>query len=257
MRKPFLIAALLAIAAGSGAIHWSLSVAPSIISDLIDPRRFVEANPAKPKEAIVEKPAAPQYRGQSLTYLGDTAILAKYPNEFVDRYRERLANVVNLMGKYPKDDTYWIELGIIKKQFDNYLGTRDAWQYALMLNSKNPITYYNLGSLYGLYLNDPKKAEENFQQSLKLDPTFSQSYLALAEFYGAYKEKSDLVDDVLLEGLRVLPGDHNLILHLAIHYKSVGDKENAIKYFEQFLKLANLTKSQVEAVKKELESLRS
>lgn len=262
MRKPFFIAAVIAMAAGVGAIYWSLSIAPSIISELSDSKRFIEVNPAvkKPaeKSSVANSNANPTYRGQALNYLGDPQALVKYPKEFVGAYRQRLETAINLAVQYPKDENYWIEIGIVKKNLDNYFGARDAWEYASLLNSENATVYYNLANLYGLYLGDLKRAEENYKKSIETYPYTAQSYLALSDFYkDVYTEKSDLTDNVLLEGLRQIPGDPNLILGLAIYYKSSGDKENAIKYFEQFLTLKNLSKAQIQAVQKELDSLRS
>lgn len=213
----------------------------------------------KPIVEIVESvDVAPKYKGQDLDYLGSSKELSIYPKEFVEAQRVKLASIIKLTQESPKDETNWIDVGLVKKVFNNYVGARDAWEYAKLLNPKASMSYYNLGKLYSGYLGDNKKAEANFLAALDLNAGVSDVYLALAEFYrDFYKEKHDQVDDVLLEGLNVTPLDLNLTLQLAFYYKDIGDKENAVKYFEKFLKLPNLTGTQQRAVEEELATLKN
>jgi|GEM_PF-3763954 len=267
MRKPFLIAGFTAISLGAAAIYWGQIIAPSVIAGYSD-KVQVMLIPVISSEARTQTGSQvnsgmtnsniPKYSGQALGYLGDPKIIVNYPAEFINRYQAQLKNVVSLSLQYPNSEVYWIEAGIIKKQFDNYAGARDAWEYARILNPNNATAYYNLGNLYSLYLPDFSKAESNYQKSLLLDPYQSQTYLALAEFYKEfYKDKDYLAEAILLEGLRRMPNDLNLNLTLAVYYKSVGNKEGAIQYFEKFLKFPGLTGAQVDSVKKELDQLRS
>lgn len=257
----------MAMAVGLATIYWGKVVVPAKLSVIAKEvkQSYFDINKNKYNDEIAAAPtaprndsASPKYTGQFLSYLGDPKIIARYPKEFVERYRKQLDNVVFSVRQYPKDEVYWIEAGIIKKQFDNFIGARDAWEYARILNPRSGVAYHNLGNLYSLYLQDFKKAEVNYQAFLSLDRLTAQPYLVLSDFYkDFYKEKSGLADDVLLAGLEYLPEDPNLILNLAIYYKSVGDKAEAIKYFEWFLKLPDLNGAQVAAVQKELESLKS
>ena len=201
--------------------------------------------------------APPVYKGQAMDFLGDSKILSGYPKEFVDVKRAQLANVIGLIQKDPGASVNWMDLGLIKKNFDNFIGTRDAWEYVKLLNPDSALAYYNLGKLYSAYLRDNQKAEENFVKAAQLDSASDYPYLGLAEFYrDFYKAKYDQVDDVLLAGLKNLPSDPNLIIQLALYYKDLGDKENAIKYFERFLRLPDLSGDQQQAIEAELAELK-
>lgn len=259
----------------SFGIFSALAIAATVfyLASMKQPAGFVDDNSAQPElifdgggssagtptsaKPDSETPTLPEYKGQALDFLGDSKILAGYPKEFVDTKRAQLANVIGLIKQDPGVSVNWMDLGLIKKNFDNFVGTRDAWEYVKLLNPENALAYYNLGKLYSAYLHDNQKAETNFLEAVRRDQTSDYPYLGLAEFYrDFYKEKSDQVDDVLLAGLKNLPADPNLIIQLAFYYKAAGDKANAIKYFEQFLKLPVLTGEQQKAIEAELTALK-
>lgn len=224
-------------------------------SESANPFAFLPTPEANKAKAPV-KTATNQYSGQALKFLGDPQILAGYPAEFVERKRNQLADIVKLIESDPKDETNWMDAGLIKKNFDNFDGVRDVWEYAKLVNPNNALNYYNLGILYASYFSDNKKAEQNFLVALKLDPQENLAYLGLAGLYrDFYKEKSDQVDDVLLAGLKVLPEDPNLLLQLGFYYKSVQDKERAIEYFNRFLKLVGITGYQQQQIQNEVDIL--
>ncbi len=209
------------------------------------------AGHSSPKSPVAEK-----YTGQALKFLGDPQILAKYPVGFVEKKRNQLADIIKLIETDPKNPINWMDVGLVKKNFDNFSGVRDVWEYAKLLSPRNSLNYYNLGNLYAAYLHDNQKAEQNFLEALKLDPNESLSYLGLAEFYhDFYKAKFDQVDDVLLAGLKVLPADPNLLLQLGFYYKSLQDKGHALEYFNRFLKLSGVTGAQQQQIQNEVDAL--
>lgn len=258
MKKIILIISSILVISALGSAYWFLSKKdnPNFVENAPDSGINVfndnaTTTPQEPKDAL------PKYKGQALNFLGDPEVIARYPKEFVDSLRKRLENAISFSKKFPEDENYWIEIGIVKKALDNYSGAKGAWNYASLLNRSNPTIYLNLANLHALYLRDFKTAEENYQRAIALSNFDAQPYLALAEFYkDFYTEKSDLVDDVLLQGLDILPDEPNLNLNLALYYKSVGDKENAIKYFEKFLKLPGITGTQQAAIESEINALR-
>ena len=163
------------------------------------------------------------------------------PKELIDKRRGDLKVLAAVLTSNPKgnggvDD--WIAVGIIKKFFNDYEGTKDAWEYAGVLYPANALSFANLGSLYGFYLKDPVKAEFNYRKAIQNDPYQSSYYLGLADFYAqvdtAQKNK---IPDVMLAGLQYVK-DPNLLLYLAGYYKNIGDKANAVKYYQEVLKIA-------------------
>lgn len=197
------------------------------------------------------------YSGQKLSYLGDSEVVNRYPQEFTERNKTRLNTAISFIKTDPANIDYWLEIGLVKKIFDNYVGARDAWEYVKLISPNSSLAYFNLGNLYGLYLKDNQKAEENYLRAIDLDSQSPDMYLGLAEFYrDFYKEKYDQVDDVLLKGLAVAPKDLNLHLTLALYYKATGNSKEAIKYFEKFLQLPDISGAQKDAIQSEIKNLR-
>ena len=198
------------------------------------------------------------YTGQKLSYLGERKVLKKYPKEFVQQQKERINTAINFLAtEDPKSIDHWLDIGIVKKTFDNYDGARDVWEYAKAVNPDHPIAYSNLAKLYGFYLNDLEKAEQNYKDALNLDPNADYLYLGLAELYrDVIKIKQNLVDDVLLEGLKHLPGHASLMIELAAFYKNNGEPKKAIDYYNRLLNHPYINPEQKDSIRKEIELLR-
>ena len=96
------------------------------------------------------------------------------------------------------------------------------------------MSFKNLGELYWHYLPDFPKAEANLETAIQNEPGFIDSYITLHEVYRySYKEKADLADDVLLEGLTKNPNNRDLIAYLARYYKDTGNTSAAIEYYQK------------------------
>lgn len=259
MKKLLLIVSVLVITGGVAAtLYMDYGRSQDDVILGTQPAVATTSSSEKPAEKPIVINKEPKYKGQALDFLASSKELANYPKEFVSAQHDKLTGIIKLIEGSPKDETNWVDIGLVKKVFNNFIGARDAWEYAKLLNPNASMPYYNLGKLYSAYLPDNKKAEENFLAALSLNPSVEYVYLALAEFYhDFYKEKFDQVDEVLLEGLKAMPLDLNLNLQLALYYKEIGDKENAINYFEKFLKLPHLTGTQQKAIEEELAALKS
>ncbi len=256
-RLIFLLLTFGVVAIGGGLFIFNSIKQTKVIADSGNsPVSIFDNATSTPNPIPAEKPVGPKYKGQALNYLGSPEILAKYPKEFVEKKRAILLELAEAVNKNPIQAERWTDIGLIKKSFDNYVGSRDAWEYLNVIKPSDAMNHYNLGNLYGFYLSDFKRAEDNFQKAIQLTPTLPDFYLGLAMFYrDAYKEKYGLVDDVLLDGLKNIPSDPNIIIDLAYYYKSIGDKENAIQRFSQLLKSPLISGAQQEAFKEEVATL--
>lgn len=129
----------------------------------------------------------------------------------------------------------WIQIGILKKIIGDFAGARDAWEYASVIEPGNSLSFANLGELYWRYLHDYPKSEQNLKTSIKHKPDDVQTYVTLAELYHySYKEKADLADDVLLEGIRAM--DHETLLRrLAYLYEQRNELPKALEWWEKVL----------------------
>lgn len=255
MRKSIIALALVAILAGAGVIYWGAVAAPSMIASLVKEANRDFSVPAVAKN-LISPAGIKKYNGQPLEYLGRPEVVAKYPKNFVAKQSTMLKGLIEGVDKNPNQADQWIEIGLIKKGFDNYLGARDVWEYVSLINSQYALNYFNLGNLYGFYLGNLKKAEADYLKAISLSRTSVDFYLGLASFYrDAYREKQNLIDDVLLSGLKNIPNDPNLMIQLAYYYKSVGDKEGALKYFTQLLKSPNISGTQQQDFQEEIQNI--
>ena len=152
---------ILAIGASAAGIYWNYNRPQGDLA--VDGQ--ATGSPEKSLEksvAVNDAPKTPKYKGQALDLLASSKELANYPKEFVEVQRAKLAGILNLIKENPNDETNWIDMGLVKKVFNNFTGARDAWEYAKLLNPGTSMAHYNLGKLYSAYLPDNQKAQANF-----------------------------------------------------------------------------------------------
>lgn len=257
IKKIILFVAILAFLVGAAVISYNYQNNADPGSAQIKPGGAVSsATPATSQTAATPKEAT-AYHGQALEFLGEPAVLAKYPPEYVAAKRKQLASVVELIKKSPLEIVNWMDLGLIKKNFDNFTGSRDAWEYVAVLNPKDALNYYNLGNLYSAYLHNLARAERAYLMALQLEHGSEYTILGLADFYkDFYQQKSDEAEAVLLAGLKQIPNSSIIALDLALYYQNKGDSANAVRYFEYFLRLPNATDLQRQQVQDEIAKLK-
>lgn len=127
------------------------------------------------------------------------------------------------------------------------------WKKGLAIEPNNIIGWYNLGNAYR-ELKKFSKAESAYRKSMKLARVGEvDACLALGEQYRFYdKSKQDKADDLYLECLKKHKDDRDLIARLADYYRDMGDKQNAILYFDKLYIL-----EPTQEVSEELRGLRS
>lgn len=173
----------------------------------------------------------------------DPAEVRPVPEEvklFTEEQKARLYATIDTNGRAVKSNPSffdgWIQIGLLKKIIGDFEGSRDAWEYAGIIQPKNSLSFSNLGELYWRYLHEYAKSETNFRISIKHKPEDIQNYVSLAELYHySFKEKTDLADDVLLEGLGNNPGDGTLMRRLAYLYEQRGEWARALEWWEKVL----------------------
>lgn len=131
----------------------------------------------------------------------------------------------------------WLQIGILKKIIGDFEGARDSWEYAGVVSPLNYVSFANLGELYWRYLHEYPKSEKNFLISIKHKPDDTQTYISLSGLYFySYKEKENLADDVLFDGLKANPEDTNLMKALASLYEKQKDYSKSLEWWEKVLK---------------------
>lgn len=190
-----------------------------------------------PEETSSNPKAFPAYSGR------DPEEVRPVPEEvklFSEEQKAKLYEQIRTHGKAVKENPEylfgWIQLGVLKKNIGDFEGARDAWEYAGLIRPENVVSFANLGELYWRYLSDFLKSEKNFRIAIKNKPDDPTVYVSLSELYSySYKEKADLADDVLMEGIAANPDDINLLKSLASLYQRTGDYKKAVEWWKKVL----------------------
>lgn len=181
-----------------------------------------------------------KYRGRPVgEYREVPAEVKLFSQDQRDILRQRLADAAGSTDVNPDMLDPWLQAGLIKKMIGDYEGARDTWEYASLIRPANSISFKNLGELYWHYLPDFPKAEKNFQIAIANEAELFDAYISLSDLYRySYTEKSDLADDVLLDGLSKNPKqERDFVSYIARYYKETGSTGKAIEYYERLFRL--------------------
>lgn len=172
----------------------------------------------------------------------------------LDIEKQMKENTEALRGNY--DNLIpWISLGQLRKVIGDYEGARDMWEFASLIRPENSLSFHNLGDLYGSYIKDFPKAEANYLVSIENDHTNVNAYLNLADLYW-YEGDKGKIPDLLLGGVRANAKTEDklpLLARLAKYYAESGDRQNAIKYYQEII---ILDPSNAAVINEEIERLR-
>lgn len=94
-----------------------------------------------------------------------------------------IANISESLKTDKANLALWIDLGSWRNIIEDYEGAREAWEYATKLAPSASVAFGNLGFLYGYYLHDTVKAEQNFKIAIKNSPQDLFLYQQTFEFY--------------------------------------------------------------------------
>lgn len=181
-------------------------------------------------------------------------ILSQIPPERQKEQEDMFKALVRKINQEPDTLAFWIDLGLVKKVFEDYLGARDAWEYAGLLRPKDSVSLANLGDLYWHFLPNFPKAETNFLKALENNPENLALYKDLSDLYlFSYKEKAALADDILLKGLEKNSKSVALLAWLGNYYRDLGDAAKARGYYQQALEIEPTNDS----IRRELNNLSS
>lgn len=163
-----------------------------------------------------------------------------------------LKNVGEQVSLFPDYFFGWIQVGLLKKIIGDFIGARDAWEYASTIRPQNSLSFANLGELYWHYLPDFPRSEKNFLISIKNKPDDTSVYMSLSDLYSySYTAKKDQADDILLKGIAANPGDIDLMKWLAALYEREKNYVSALEWWKKVLEKAPtdaVVKERIEAL---------
>jgi arylsulfatase A-like enzyme/Tfp pilus assembly protein PilF len=122
----------------------------------------------------------------------------------------------------------------------------ELYNKAISLNDSDALVYYNLGSLHlSLFMRSRKKDEhflamESFKKAIELDPKYALAYRSLGIGYRIQGKTAEAIT-MWETALELSPDDDILVYHLGEAQFELGNKVQALLYFEKFLLLKKET----------------
>ncbi|MBU1137051.1 hypothetical protein KKD72_01640 [Patescibacteria group bacterium] len=163
-------------------------------------------------------------------------------------------SLIDLNKQYQKlkegDHVYirWINVGILKKRLNDYIGAEQAWLDAIDYNSDQYLAYGNLADLYLFDLGQYQKAEEYYLKVLSMDKNNYNYYHGIASLYRYnLTDKKDQVEAWMLKGAENNPAEaESYYLYLANYFYEKGlNLTKAKLYSQKTLKLNPELKDQL------------
>lgn len=183
--------------------------------------------------------AAPSYTGEPVHVLvADPEVLRQVPVETHERSKAELADLAVKLAEHPRRPDDWMRVAFIKRFYHDYTGARDAYEYLNIISEADALPFFNLGGLYGYYLQEPARALPKYEAAIQRDPINSSFYAGLSDFYRDVLKDMPAAERTLLKGLRHVPTDPNLLAALAALAEAMGDMPKAVSYYERALAVA-------------------
>ena len=148
-------------------------------------------------------------------------ITANLPVEAIKTATEKIKQLSEELRKNPDLFNEWLVLGIYRKMIGDYEGASEVWEYTAIIRPKSSTPFNNLGDLYGYYIKDNKKAEENFLKALENDPKDISLYRNLYDFYRYVIKNDEKAKDILRKGIEFNSDSSQDLKYLLDNYDSL------------------------------------
>jgi tetratricopeptide (TPR) repeat protein len=109
-------------------------------------------------------------------------------------------------------------------------------EYSVSIDKQNAKTFYTLGYLYAINLQQPEKALEYFKKSASLDPQLEDGYLNLGNTYTMIGDYQDALEAYRKE-IIFRPNSTSAYVNMGKVYEMFGRKTEACKAYLQALEI--------------------
>ena len=150
----------------------------------------------------------------------------------IKKAKESYLNLIKDLDGFDLESVY-INLGNIYLHEKKYEDTKECYEKALKINSKNEKTYFNLAMLY-LTFKDLEKAKENFEEAISLNDRYLNAYINL----GIVNKKLYLLDeavDCFERALDINPHEKDIYFNYANVLSKKGQYNIALMFFHKAL----------------------
>ena len=116
------------------------------------------------------------------------------------------------LKKDPTQANYWLQLAIDYKEAGDYQGAISIWTYLTKAMPASYVAFADLGDLYMNFQVNYPKAEANYLEAIKLNPTDVDLYSDLFTLYTSfYKTNTTAAADIVAQGLKANPNNPDLL----------------------------------------------
>jgi len=173
----------------------------------------------------------------------DYNIVSNYGVLLVDsgKYDQGIEVLEQALALVDFDPLTWNYLGFAHWRKGEEEKALDYYKKSLALDDTFAMTYHSLGVFYFSVFSRTKKWEdykqsmEYFKTAIGHDPNLFIAYKALGLGYRV-GGRIDAAISVWEKALELNPADHSVVLNLGQAYLETGNKAEALKYFERYLK---------------------
>ena len=135
----------------------------------------------------------------------------------------------------PKDAVAWDCLGTAYGESNQPAKAIDAFQQSLRINQENAATWYNLGFTYN-QSNQPDKAIDAYQQAIRINPDYARAWYSLGVAYGQAGQDSKSIA-ALQQAIRIKPDNADAWYHLGLSYGQASQTPKSIEALQQAISI--------------------
>jgi hypothetical protein len=137
-----------------------------------------------------------------------------FPATFTDAQKKDVqTHVDQYVAELKKDKltfNAWIDLGLYRKNVQDYQGAFEAWNYASLIQPTNALPVINTASLYGYDVHDQVKAEKYYLKAIGVEPTLEYGYFVTAMYYQEVLNDIPKAISIVEKGIKAIPSSLEL-----------------------------------------------
>ncbi len=160
--------------------------------------------------------------------------------EFNEKYRNEMTVYKDTVLASPDKFNFNAFMGaaMVKYTVADYDGARDLWLYINQVRPSSSPSFYNLGNLYADIYKDCAEAEKYYTIATTNDPNEIGYLRNIFDLYNAKCPNKEMAEATLKKALSIRSDAVDFIVLAAEFYRDQGNRAEAIKYYEQAIKLS-------------------
>ena len=160
--------------------------------------------------------------------------------ELNEKYRNEMTVYKDIVLGSPEKFNLnaFMDAAMVKYTVSDYDGARDLWLYVNQVRPSSSPSFYNLGNLYADIYKNCTEAEKYFKIAMANDPNELGYLRSIFDFYNTKCSNKQLAEEILKKALILKDDSADFMVLSAEFYRDQGNREEAIKYYEQAIKLS-------------------